>query len=260
MRYRTLWLSDIHLGSPGCQAAALLNFLDHYSADRIYLVGDIIDTIALRRSVYWPDVHTQVIRRLLDLRRAGVDVVYIPGNHDDPFRDFAGSTFDGVPVRRRVIHTTVGGKRLLVTHGDEMDAELRCGRWLRAVGVCGYRLMMRLNRGICAVRRLLGMPYWSLAANLKKRVGAAVEYVRRFEQGMAEMAQREGVDGVVCGHIHQAAMKEVDGVLYCNDGDWVESCSALAESPDGGLELLHWAEIERERIAAVATPIRKQAA
>lgn len=260
MQYRTLWLSDIHLGSRSCQANALLKFLDQVDAKRIYLVGDVVDMIALRRSVYWPETHTQVVRRLLELRREGVEVTYIPGNHDDPFRDFAGSEFDGVPIQRRVIHTTADGRRMLVCHGDEMDAEMSCGRWLHLLGVFGYCVIMNLNRNLCRIRSMLGLPYWSLSANIKKRVGTAVEYVERFERGMIEMAKRQNVDGVICGHIHQAAMKQVDGMLYCNDGDWVESCSALAESPDGSLELLHWAEIEREQMASVAEAVTKQAA
>lgn len=260
MRYRTLWLSDIHLGSRSCQAEALLDFLDQVDADRIYLVGDVVDMISLRRSVFWPVAHTQVVRKILDLRRAGTDVIYIPGNHDDPFRDFAGSEFDGVPVLKKVVHTTADGRRMLVVHGDEMDAEMRCGRWLRLLGSVTYCLLMNLNRNICRVRNWLGMLYWSLAANLKKRSSTAVEYMQRFEQGMADIARRQGMDGVICGHIHHAAMKYVDDILYCNDGDWVESCTALVETPNGNLEILRWADMEREQLAPVATPIRKHAA
>lgn len=259
-RYRTLWLSDIHLGSRSCQAGALLAFLEQVECERLYLVGDVVDVIALRRSVYWPDSHTRVLRKLLDMRRDGVDVTYIPGNHDDPLREFAGSVFDGVPVRRKAVHTTRDGRRLLVVHGDELDAEMRCGRWLHLLGVFGYCLLMSLNRNVCRLRALLGLPYWSLAAQIKKHVGTAVEYMRRFEQGMVDMARHAGLDGVVCGHIHHAALKEIDGLLYCNDGDWVESCSALVEHPDGGLELLRWAQIERSAIETVATPITKRAA
>lgn len=260
MRVRTLWLSDIHLGSRSCQVDALAEFLDSVAADRIYLAGDIIDVIALNRSVYWPSSHTRVLRRLLDLHQNGTRIVYVPGNHDDPFRDFCGSEFNGIPIRRRAIHTLLDGRRLLVTHGDELDAELHCGRWLHWVGGHSYRALMRLNRYVCALRDCLGLPYWSLAAELKKHLGTAVEYMQRFEQGMVEIARHEGVDGVVCGHIHHAEMKEIDGILYCNDGDWVESCSALVEHADGQLEILRWAQRRRETIAALTRAATKRAA
>ena len=222
-KVRTAWISDVHLGSRSCQAASLLRFLDQVECEKLYLIGDIVDVIALKRSVHWPDLHTQVLRKFIEMRRAGVEVTYIPGNHDDQFRTFAGSAFDDIKIRRRVVHKTSKGKRLLLTHGDEMDARMRCGTWLRHVGSVSYCVVMAANRNLNRLRNLFGLPYYSLAAQVKRRVGKAMAFIDSFEQGMAEVAREAGLDGVVCGHIHHAALKEIDGIIYGNDGDWVES-------------------------------------
>lgn len=260
MRHRTVWLSDIHLGSRSCQASQLLRFLEQIECETLYLVGDVIDVIALKRSVYWPESHTLVIRRILELQRAGTKVIYIPGNHDDPFRAFIDSSLAGVPVCRNVVHTTASGKRLLVLHGDEMDAELHCSSGLKPLGRYGYVLLMALHRNVSRLRALLGLPYWSLAAEVKRRVGGAMTYMRRYEAGMIALARRAGVDGVVCGHIHHATLKTIEGTLYCNDGDWVESCSCLVEYANGQLEILRWANMEKVTFTRDVTTIKQQAA
>ena len=257
---RTLWISDVHLGSRSCQAESLLRFLDYVECDNLYLVGDIVDVIALKRSVYWPNSHTQVLRRLVEISRTETRVTYVPGNHDDTFRAFVGSMFDSIKIRRRLTHRTADGKRLLVVHGDEMDAQLRVGAWFTHIGDITYCILMSANRNLNRLRAFFGKPYWSLAYKIKSRVGKAMEYVRLFEQGMVDYARRANVDGVVCGHVHQAGLKEIDGRLYCNDGDWVESCTGLVEHHDGTLELLHWTEIEARLLAEKCTPLRTRAA
>ncbi|MEE4184824.1 MAG: UDP-2,3-diacylglucosamine diphosphatase [Gammaproteobacteria bacterium] len=249
MRFRTVWISDVHLGSRSCQAEALLAFLATVDCDRLYLVGDIVDLIAMRRSAHWPAAHSRVLRALLDLSRSGVELTYIPGNHDEDFRALVGSKLESVPIHRRFIHTTAAGKRLLVVHGDELDAELHCGGSLRFIGALSYRALMRLHGVITRFRRWLGLPYWSLAAEVKGRVATAVDYIQRFESGMIQLAQRADVDGVVCGHIHQPAVKSFNGTLYCNDGDWVESCSALVEHTCGKLEVVRWRDLEAQALA-----------
>lgn len=257
---RTLWISDVHLGSRSSQAGELLRFLEHIECDQLYLLGDIVDVIALKRSVHWPNAHTQVLRRLIDISRGDTEVVYVPGNHDETFRTFVGSMFDNIRIRRRLKHTTADGKKLLLVHGDEMDAQLRCGTWFGRLGGFSYHILMNANRNLNRIRSWLGLPYWSLASRIKKRIGKAVEYVRLFEQGMADYARRAGVDGVVCGHVHQAALKTINGRIYANDGDWVESCSALVEHHDGRLELMFWRDMEQSGNATRVTPLHKRAA
>jgi len=251
--FRTLFISDIHLGSRGCQAAMLLDFLRSVRCDTLYLVGDIIDFWSMRRGLYWPQEHNDVVRTVLGMARHGTRVIYVPGNHDELFRDHLDTVFGNVEIRERSIHVTADGRRLLVLHGDEFDGVVRCSPLLARVGSRAYDLLISLNRYLNACRRHLGYGYWSLAAFLKHRVKNAVQYIGDFERAVARVARQEGVDGLVCGHIHRPEIRMVDGVLYCNDGDWVESCSALAEHRDGRLELLHWAEIRaREEAAAPA--------
>ena len=251
--FRTLFISDIHLGSRGCQAAMLLDFLRSVRCDTLYLVGDIIDFWSMRRGLYWPQEHNDVVRTVLGMARHGTRVIYVPGNHDELFRDHLDTVFGNVEIRERSIHVTADGRRLLVLHGDEFDGVVRCSPLLARVGSRAYDMLIWLNRYLNACRRYLGYGYWSLAAFLKHRVKNAVQYIGDFERAVARVARQEGVDGLVCGHIHRPEIRMVDGVLYCNDGDWVESCSALAEHRDGRLELLHWAEIvAREQPAAPA--------
>lgn len=238
--YRTIWLSDIHLGTPGCQADALLHFLKHNESDTLYLVGDIIDGWQLRKSWYWPQAHNDVIQKVLRKARKGTQVVFIPGNHDEAARQFAGMTFGDIPIMERAVHTTADGKRLWVVHGDEFDQVVRYAKWLAYLGDTLYNWALALNRVLNKFRIKLGYPYWSLSQYLKHQVKNAVNFILEFENALVHEARNRGYDGVVCGHIHKAEIKDVDGLLYCNDGDWVESLTALVEKPCGALEIVHW--------------------
>ncbi|MBC2778276.1 UDP-2,3-diacylglucosamine diphosphatase [Parasphingopyxis sp. GrpM-11] len=241
-RYRTIWISDIHLGTKGCNADMLIDFLDSTDSETMYLVGDIIDGWRLKKRFYWPAEHNDVVWRILKRAKRGTRIVYIPGNHDEMFRQFTGLDFGGVEIRRKAIHDTADGKRLLVLHGDEFDAVMLAHRWLAHLGDMAYELLMGLNRWVNAVRRRLELPYWSLSKMAKHKVKNAVEFISHFEEVVAEQAGKRGVDGVVCGHIHTAEIREIEGIDYYNDGDWVEGCTALVEHFDGRMEILHWAE------------------
>lgn len=254
-RYRTIWISDIHLGTRGCKADLLLEFLKHTESDQLYLVGDIIDGWRLKRSWYWNQSHNDVVQKLLRKARKGTDVIYVPGNHDEALRDFidaAGLAFGGITVQMEAIHQTADGRRLLVTHGDHFDGIVTCAKWLALLGDAAYGFALGLNTWFNHIRRRMGLPYWSLSAYLKHKVKNAVAFISEYEQAIAEEARRRHVDGVVCGHIHHAEIREIDGILYCNDGDWVESCTALVEHFDGRLEILRWAEL-REDLGAMLT-------
>jgi UDP-2,3-diacylglucosamine pyrophosphatase LpxH len=235
---RTVWISDLHLGTPGCQARALLDFLRDVDCHTLYLVGDIIDGWQLRRSWYWPQSHNDVVQKILRKARKGTRVVFVPGNHDEFARKYLSLNFGGVEVQDDCIHTTVDGRRLWVTHGDLFDGVIQCAKWLAYVGDMAYEFVLKVNRHVNALRARAGLPYWSLSRYLKFKVKRAVSYVSDFETAVAREARRRGVHGVVCGHIHHAEIREVDGVLYCNDGDWVESLTALVEHHDGRLEII----------------------
>lgn len=251
--YRTVWISDVHLGTRGCNAEMLIDFLDHVDSDTMYLVGDIIDGWRLKKKFYWPAAHNDVIWRLMKRARRGTRMVYIPGNHDEMFRQFAGLDFGGIQIRRKALHETADGRRLLILHGDEFDAITLSHRWLAHVGDVAYTALMQLNRYVSAVRRRFGMPYWSLSKHAKAKVKNAVNFISNFEEVVAHSAGVRGVDGVVCGHIHTAEMRDIAGVAYYNDGDWVEGCTALVEHHDGRMELLHWAdEMARRKPAEAA--------
>jgi UDP-2,3-diacylglucosamine pyrophosphatase LpxH len=237
---RAVFISDVHLGTAGCQAAALIEFLKAYPSQSLYLVGDIIDGWQLRRRWYWPQAHNDVVQKLLRRARKGCRVVFVPGNHDEFARGFIGHQFGGIEVLDEAVHTTALGKKLWVTHGDYFDGVIQCAKWLAYVGDNLYEFTLRLNRYLNHWRAKLGMPYWSLSAFLKDKVKTAVNYVSDFESAVAREARERGYQGVVCGHIHRAEMREIDGVLYCNDGDWVESLTALVEHHDGTLEIVHW--------------------
>ena len=239
-RLRAVFVSDIHLGTAGCQAEALLDFLKHHPSDYLYLVGDIVDGWQLRRRWYWPQAHNDVVQKLLRRARKGCQVVFIPGNHDEFARAFVGQHFGGVQVLEDTVHTTADGRRLWVTHGDYFDGVVQCAKWLAILGDHAYEFTLKLNRHLNHLRRRLGLPYWSLSAYLKQKVKLALNYVSDFEVAVANEARARGHHGVVCGHIHRAEMRDIDGILYCNDGDWVESRSALVEHYDGQLELIHW--------------------
>ncbi len=247
MAYRTVFISDTHLGTRGARSDFLVDFLRSIQCDTLYLVGDIIDGWRLRKSWYWDAQCDEALRLVLKLARNGTRVVYIPGNHDEMFRGWLpmGLEVGGVQLRAEDVHTTADGRRLLVMHGDEFDSVVRYARFLALLGDGAYTLALLLNRYFNAVRRRLGYPYWSLSAWLKRQVKEAVKAIARFETALVDEARRRGLDGVVCGHIHHAEMRDVGGVLYLNDGDWVESCTALVEHEDGRLELVDWAAARR---------------
>ncbi len=248
-RYRAIWISDIHLGTRGCKAEFLLDFLRNTESETLYLVGDIVDGWRLKRSWFWPQLHNDVVQKLLRKARKGTRVVYIPGNHDELLRRFLEINIGQIEVVSEAMHTTAAGKRLLVLHGDEFDTVVRYARWLAFLGDWAYNLALAANHWLNVLRRALGLNYWSLSAYLKHRVKNAVEYISRFEHAVAEAAAKRGADGVVCGHIHHAEIREIGGVTYCNDGDWVESCTALVEHADGSLEILRWVEDPAEFFA-----------
>jgi UDP-2,3-diacylglucosamine pyrophosphatase LpxH len=239
-RFRTIFISDIHLGTPGCQALALMDFLRTHPSDTLYLAGDIIDGWQLRRRWYWPQAHNDVVQKLLRRVRKGCRVIYVPGNHDEFARDFIGHHFGGIEVVQEAVHVTADGRSLWIIHGDYFDAVVQCAKWLAYLGDNLYEFTLRMNRHLNSLRGRLGLPYWSLSAYLKQKVKTALNYVTDFEEAVANEAKKRGHDGVLCGHIHRAEMRMINGVLYCNDGDWVESRTALVEHYDGRLEILHW--------------------
>ncbi len=242
-RFRTVFLSDIHLGTRGSQAELLLDFIREMDCETLYLVGDIIDGWKLKGGWYWPQSHNDVVQKILRMARKGCEVIYVPGNHDEVARDYCGVHFGGVVVTRDAIHETADGRRFLVMHGDEFDGVTRHARWLAFLGDWAYRGVLALNTVFNRIRRRLGFGYWSLSAYLKVKVKNALQFIESFEAAVAEEARRRGVDGVICGHIHKAEMRDIDGVTYINDGDWVESCTALVEHFDGRLEILEWAKL-----------------
>lgn len=239
-RYRTVWISDLHLGTPGCQAEALLDFLREVECEQLFLVGDIIDGWQLRRSWYWPQAHNDVVQKLLRKARKGCRVFFVPGNHDEFARKYLNHNFGGIEVVKEWVHETADGRKLWVTHGDLFDGVIQCAKWLAHLGDTAYEITLKLNRYLNHLRAKFGLPYWSLSKYLKLKVKRAVSYVSDFEVAVAREARKRGVQGVVCGHIHHAEMRDIDGILYCNDGDWVESLTALVEHADGTLEILDW--------------------
>lgn len=238
---RSIFVSDIHLGTRGAQAEYLLDLLNNTESEYLYLVGDVFDLWKLRSGWFWPQLNNRVIQALFAKARRGTRVIYIPGNHDALLRDYAGMMFNGVQILHQTEHVTADGRRLLVTHGDELDGVVAVNRWLRHLGDLNYYFLLMLNRHFNRVRRLFGRSYWSLSAYIKSRVGNAVDYVRRFEAAAVERARHAGMDGVVCGHIHVGNVRAIDGLLYANSGDWVENCTALVEDAAGQIRLLHWA-------------------
>ena len=249
LRFRTIWLSDVHLGTAGCQAAALLEFLRHTESQRLYLVGDIVDGWQLRRRWYWPRLHNDIVQKVLRKARKGTEVVYVLGNHDAFGRHFLPMSFGGIELCEEAIHVTADGRRLLVTHGDLFDAVVQHARWLAYVGDRAYLTTLHLNRWLNALRERLGFPYWSLSQYLKHKVKNAVAYITDFEVALADAARRRNVDGVVCGHIHKAEIRPIHGTLYCNCGDWVESMTALVEDDAGQLAIVRWNDIVEDAAA-----------
>jgi len=240
--YRSIFISDVHLGFSGCSADFLLDFLRSTTCDTLYLVGDIIDIWQMKKRLYWPQAHNDVIRTILGKAKHGTRVIYIPGNHDELFRDFDTTTLGNLEIHHEFIHTTLNGQRFLVLHGDEFDSVVRNSRLLGLIGTSLYDNLLKLNNFVNYVRRKLGFSYWSLAGMLKHKVKKAVNYISNFETALAYEAEKNLVDGIISGHIHRAEITWIENVIYCNCGDWVESCTALVERRDGSLELLHWTE------------------
>ena len=254
--FRTIWISDTHLGTAGCKAELLLDFLKSTECETLFLVGDIIDGWQLRRQWFWPQSHNDVVQKLLRKARKGTRVIFVPGNHDEFARRYLGHDFGGIEVAEEWIHDTADGRRLWITHGDLFDGVIQCAAWLAHVGDRLYEWTLRLNRHLNSLRAKLGLPYWSLSGYLKHKVKRAVSYVGDFETALAREARRRGVHGVVCGHIHRAELREIDGIVYANDGDWVESLTALVEHADGRLEIVDWSARAGAagRAAGAATP------
>jgi UDP-2,3-diacylglucosamine pyrophosphatase LpxH len=251
-RYRTAWISDAHLGTRGCNAAALLDFLRENDFDTLYVVGDLIDIWSLRRGIYWPQQHNDVIQKILRKARKGTHVIYIPGNHDELVTDFCG-VYGNIEIKQRAIHVTASGERILIIHGDELDVVVSGSgrmRWLAFAGDVGYQFLLSLNPLINFVRRRFGLGYWSLSAYAKRRVKDAVSFIGKFEAAVAHYADRYDVDAVLCGHIHSAAIREFGKVSYYNCGDWVESCTALVEGDDGILSMVNYHALSASRSAS----------
>jgi UDP-2,3-diacylglucosamine pyrophosphatase LpxH len=257
--YRSLFISDVHLGTRTSQAEALLDFLKHTEADTIYLVGDIIDFWRIRRGAVWPQSHNDVLQKILRKVRKGTRVVFIPGNHDEGLREYCGTKFGGIEIERQAVHTTPDGKRYLVIHGDEFDVVVRYARWLAFLGDRGYSIALALNVPLNWARRRLGLGYWSLSAYLKYRVKTAVNFIGDFEQALADEAKRQSVEGVICGHIHHAASRHFGSIHYLNSGDWVESCTAICETADGNFELIRWYDVMRARSEGSSAPVQLEA-
>lgn len=253
LRFRSIWISDIHLGTRGCQAEALLDFLRHTESDYLYLVGDVIDGWHLRKKWYWPQTHNDVVQKVLRRARHGAQVIFVAGNHDEFARDFIGLHFGGVFVTNEVVHTTLKQQRLLIMHGDQFDAVMSYAKWLAHLGDKAYDFALWLNRIFNFFRRKMGFNYWSLSAWLKHKVKNAVDHISAFEHFIAESARHHRADGVVCGHIHHAEIRQIGEVLYCNDGDWVESCTALVEDMEGNLSIIRWQD-QRDDLLAKAPP------
>lgn len=236
--YRTVWVSDTHLGSKGCQADKLLQLLQSTECDNLILVGDIIDVWALKRSIYWPAVHGAVVQEILNKASAGCNVVFIPGNHDEILRQFHGLTIGGVHIRPEYIHTLADGRRVLCIHGDQFDIVTRYHKWIAVAGDIGYAMLLTANRYFNKARAFFGMGYWSLSQFIKQQVKQAVNFIGDFEQCVSKEGAERGVDVVLCGHIHHAEIKAVGSITYVNCGDAVESCTAIAETPTGQLQII----------------------
>lgn len=240
-RVRSIFLSDIHLGSRACQAEVLLSFLKAHEADHLFLVGDIVDFWAMSRSIHWTSAQNTVVQKLLRRARHGEKVLLIPGNHDEVLREYDGTLFGNIEVVAEYVHTTADGRRFLLLHGDQFDQVTRHHRWVALLGDVGYELLVRVNAWLSLIRRTLRRPgYWSLAGYTKRRVKKALEFIFDFEDSVMRAARERGLDGVICGHIHCAAIKPYGSATYVNCGDWVDSCTAVVEHLDGRLELVEW--------------------
>ena len=238
---RSIFISDIHLGTRACQAERLLDFLRDHTSDHLYLVGDIIDFWGMKRGIHWSQAQNTVVQKMLRRARHGEQIYLIPGNHDEALREYVGTAFGDIRIAAEFVHTTADGRRLLITHGDEFDQVTRYHRWVAVLGDVSYNMLVRINVGLSWLRRRLGWSgYWSLAGYAKRKVKSAVNFIVDFEESVIRAARERGLDGVVCGHIHSAVIREADGISYINCGDWVDSCTAILEHTDGRMELLEW--------------------
>ncbi|MEJ2125564.1 MAG: UDP-2,3-diacylglucosamine diphosphatase [Alphaproteobacteria bacterium] len=253
-RYRTLFISDVHLGAKGAQASLLVDFLKNHDADTYYLVGDIIDFWSIKRTPYWPQSHNDVVQKLLRKARKGARIVYIPGNHDEALRIYCGQKIGGVEFQHNDIHITADGARILVMHGDEFDVVIRYVKWLALLGDWAYVIALGLNEAFNRVRRLFGFSYWSLSAYLKQKVKKAVNFVGDFETALVSEARRHSAHGIICGHIHLAAKHDLKGILYMNCGDWVESATAIGETHDGEFEIIYWSKNHNTKASSATLP------
>jgi UDP-2,3-diacylglucosamine pyrophosphatase LpxH len=248
--YRSIWISDFHLGTRGCQSELLLEFIKHTQSETLYLVGDIIDGWALKNTWYWPQSHNDVVQKILRKARNGTKVFYLSGNHDEVMRGFAPVNFGGVSILNQVIHETVDKKKYLVVHGDQFDGIIQCAKWLALLGSITYDFLLYFNRYINFFRKKFGYEYWSLSNYLKFSVKNAVKFVSEYEKLVCNYARQFEVEGIICGHIHHANMQYMNEIHYINDGDWVESCTALVEHFDGKLELINWTDKRKELFTA----------
>jgi UDP-2,3-diacylglucosamine pyrophosphatase LpxH len=255
-RYRAAWISDAHLGTRGCNTTALLNFLRENDFGTLYIVGDLIDIWSLRRAIFWPQQHNDVIQKILRKARKGTRVIYIPGNHDELVTSFCGA-YGNIEIRQSAIHVAASGERVLIIHGHELDAVVQSVKWLAFAGDLGYQFLLSLNPLINFIRRRFGLGYWSLSAYAKRRVKDAVSFISKFEAAAAHYAERHHVDAVLCGHIHSAAIREFGKISYYNCGDWVESCTALVEGNDGMIALVNYHPVSAS--AQLGTPISDSA-
>jgi len=241
LKFRTVWISDVHLGTRGCKDEYLLDFLNHTHCERLYLVGDIIDFWKLKNGFYWPKRHNDIVRKVMAMAAQGTEVIYIPGNHDELFRGYIGTVFNGITLQETAIHATANGEQYLVVHGDEFDGVVCTSRWLAVLGSEAYDFLIEVNRWFNLGRRILGFPYWSMSAYIKHKVKNAVNFIFDFERALLHAAEEQQLAGVICGHIHHAAIHDNErGIRYCNTGDWVESCTALVESAAGTLSIIRW--------------------
>ncbi len=257
--YRTIWLSDLHLGTKNARTDSLLDFLRQYESSTLYLVGDIIDGWQLKKSWFWDQAHNDVVQKILRKARKGTRVVYISGNHDEFLRPYGILNFGRITFQTKTIHRTADNRQFLVLHGDQFDSVMQKAPWLAHLGDAAYDWALFVNRMFNIFRELFGMEYWSLSAYLKHKVKNAVSFISSYEGALAQAAAVHGVDGIICGHIHKAEMRSIGSVLYCNTGDWVESCTALVEDMDGRLELLRWksAGTQPEVLAVEEFRVRK---
>ncbi|MGD8591508.1 MAG: UDP-2,3-diacylglucosamine diphosphatase [Gammaproteobacteria bacterium] len=260
LRFRSIWISDVHLGFKGCKADYLLDFLKHTHSEYLYLVGDIVDIWSMKKSVFWPQAHNNVLRKILTKAKKGTKVVYIPGNHDELFRDHVGVHFGSIEIKKEELHISQQGLQFLILHGDEFDSAVKCNKILEIIGNHAYDVILELNRVVNFIRKKFGFPYWSLSTYLKHKVKNAVEYIDRFELAVAHEAHRRKVDGLICGHIHKSNLRDINGIRYCNTGDWVENCTALVEHRNGEMEILHWADEMNKREQNIAAKSIKQVA